>query len=181
MKIHENKTKNRLLIKIAVSVVLLILASSCIYLYIKSQTINSESAESPVTSDQIQSKELEKDPTVKEKQQNTDTPPEPEDTKDDTGKQKVQLEVSSDVSDNTLFIRGGINYPVSGGRCFAKLLGPNGQEITKETQLLQGPASTDCQTISVPLTELTTGEWSITLNYDSNKYIGISANVKFSI
>ena len=180
MKIHKDKTKKKL--PLIIGLVLLILSVFVgLYLYIQAQHSYLNNTDSSHSSDKEQSRNLKENPNEKEQYHNTDKPSKPQEIDEVTKKQKVQLEASTDMSNDTLFIRGGIDYPVAGGRCFVILTGPSGQSITKDTQLLQGPASTDCQTISVPISELTAGKWSLVLHYESETYTGASANVAFSI
>lgn len=131
-------------------------------------------------SDTQQSENLQQNPDNKDTSPNTDQPAAP--TGDNTSdKQQVQLSASVDTSNSTVYIRGGINYPVSGGACYAILNGPSGESIRKDTTLLQNPASTDCRTISVPSTELTLGTWKVKLHYESETYEGTSNEVTFSL
>ena len=182
MKLQKNKKTKKPPIVLILSILLPILA--CIGVYAFIQYRNSTPDETPQTiqeSDKEQSKNLQENPEDKQETQNTDKPSAPVPNEEGSGKQRVEVEASSDKSSDTLFIRGGINYPVSGGRCFVTLTGPSGKVITKDTPLLQNPASTDCQTISIPLSELTPGKWSYTLQYQSNTYQGASDGATFSI
>ncbi|OJU88161.1 hypothetical protein BGO17_04295 [Candidatus Saccharibacteria bacterium 49-20] len=181
MKIQKSKNKKRLPLVIILSLLLLIAIPASVYAYVQFKDGKSNTPKVLHESDKEQSQNLKDNPDDKQQSQNTDKPSTPETVDESTGKQQVQLEASSDKSNNTVYIRGGINYPVSGGRCFATLTGPTGQTVTKETSLLQGPASTDCQTISIPVSELTAGTWSFKLQYESDKYIGASNSVTFSI
>lgn len=116
----------------------------------------------------------------KESTTNTDTPPAPT-TNGESNKKQVQLVASADQSNDTVFLRGGINYPVTDGSCYAKLSGPSGQSIQKDSTILQNPASTDCHTISISLSELEPGEWSFILYYNSDQYEGSSNEVSFTL
>ena len=112
--------------------------------------------------------------------QNTDHPPEPSyDNK--SNKKRVGVVASTDRLDNMVYIRGGINYPVTEGTCFIQLSGPAGQSIRKDSTILQNPASTDCRTISIPVNELVSGRWSFILYYSSSQYEGESDEVSFSL
>lgn len=179
MKLQKEKRKNKS--PLLLSLLVLLIVSGGMFAYMQYERGRPDSTQSPHASDNQQSENLKDNPDDKQQIQNTDRPTEPEAVDPTTNQQKVQLESSSDKSSDTLFIRGGINYPVNGGSCYAKLTGPSGQTVTKETGLLPGPASTDCKTISIPLSELSPGEWSFTLNYTSDIYIGVSTSVSFSI
>lgn len=98
-----------------------------------------------------------------------------------SGKKQVQMTTSSNVANDTVYIRGGVNYPVSTGSCYALLRGSSGRTIRKDTSLLQNPATTDCKTISIPISDLSSGKWTYTLNYSSDNYEGMSSEASFSI
>lgn len=181
MKLQKNKKTKKLPLALTLSVLLLLAVSAGVYAYIQTKNDTSKNSESSHASDYEQAQNLKDNPDDKQQSQNTDKPSTPETVDEDTGKQQVQIEASSDKSNNSIFIRGGVNYPVSGGRCFATLTGPAGQTIVKNTDLLQGPASTDCQTITIPVSELTPGNWSFKLQYESDNYVGASSSVMFSI
>lgn len=131
-------------------------------------------------SDQQQSENLVNNPDDKTVSPNTDTPIEPTITPKSEKKQ-VQMVASVDQSNDTVFIRGGINYPVTGGSCYAKLVGPSGESIRKDSVVLSNPASTDCKTIPIPISELESGVWTFTLNYTSNEYEGVSNEASFTL
>lgn len=97
------------------------------------------------------------------------------------GNQIVPVVVSSNVDGSIVYIRGGINTPVSEGTCFAELEGPNGEKIRKETALLPNAGTTDCKTISIPISELTKGKWNVTLNYSGTNKEGKSSVDTFTI
>ena len=111
---------------------------------------------------------------------NSDTPPTPT-TIPGSSKKQVQMVASVDRSNGTVFIRGGVNYPVTGGSCFAELSGPSGQSIRKDSVVLSNPNSTDCKTISIPEGDLASGKWTFTLNYTSDEYKGVSSEVSFTL
>lgn len=182
MKIQKNKKTKKSLLILILSISFLILAGVGVYAYVQHHSSTPDDTPQAIhESDKEQSKNLQDNPEDKQETQNTDKPAAPAPVEEGSTKQRVAMESSFDKSSDTLFIRGGINYPVSGGRCFATLTGPTGKVITKDTTLLQNPASTDCKTISIPLSELTTGKWSYTLQYQSNTYEGASDSATFSI
>lgn len=132
------------------------------------------------SSDQEQHSNLEDNPDTKSIAPNADKPAAPT-SSSKSNKKQVQMTASADKSDGTVFIRGGANYPVLGGSCYALLSGPSGQSIRKDSTVLSNPASTDCKTISIPMAELASGKWSFTLNYTSENYEGTSNEVTFNV
>ncbi len=187
MKIQQQKKTKRITPLIIVLFSILLLAGAVmLYLYLnrnssdKTSTGANSTSESVHKSDNEQAQNLRDDPTTKQQAPNTDKPSEPT-TSDTSNKQQVQLTASTDTSGSTVYIRGGVNYPVSGGSCYALLTGPSGQSIRKNTTVLQNPASTDCKTISISTNELSSGKWSFILYYTSDNYEGASDEVSFSI
>lgn len=136
------------------------------------KTPNSPS-ETVHSSDSAQLKSLQDNPDKKQINSNADKPPAPINT-DASSKQQVKMTASVNSTAGMVYIRGGINYPVAGGSCYALLSGPSGQSVRKDTTTLQNPASTDCKTISIPANELGVGKWIFTLHYTSDNYEGIS-------
>lgn len=119
-------------------------------------------------------------PEDKTKAPNTDTPSEPT-TAPESDTKQVQMVASVDQSNGTVFIRGGVNYPVTGGSCYAQLTGPSGQSVRKDSVVLSNPSSADCKTIIIPESELASGEWTFTLNYTSDEYEGVSDEASFTV
>lgn len=132
------------------------------------------------SSDTQQSKNLVDDIDDKTKKPNADVPAAPTATPE-SNKKQVQMVASVDRSNGTVFIRGGVNYPVTGGNCFAELSGPSGQSMRKDSVVLSNPNSTDCKTISIPESDLAHGKWTFTLNYTSDEYEGASNEVSFTL
>lgn len=143
-----------------------------------SKTNTDESKQGEASGDQQET--VEQNPNDKDTPPNTDQPATP--TNDTTSdKKQVQMFASTDTSGGTVYIRGGINYPVTGGTCYATLSGPSGETLRKDTTLLQNPASTDCKTIAVSSSELASGTWKVVLHYTSDTYEGASDEVTFSL
>lgn len=179
------KTKNKRFTTGAICAAILICGVTGFYIFSKLQASTTQSGQ-PSTpersaSDIQQAKDLADQPSNKETQNNTDTPA-PITTDENTGKSVVQMVSSFDISRDTLYIRGGINNSVEyEGSCFVELTSPDGKIIKKETTLLQNSATTDCKTISIPISELSSGHWKFTLNYISNNKIGKTSEGSFDI
>lgn len=133
-----------------------------------------------ITTDKQQSENIQNNPDTKTEAPNSDKPADPT-ASGTSSKKQVQMTASTDTSNGVVFIRGGVNYPVSGGSCYAQLSGPTGQSLRKNTTILQNPASTDCKTISIPTGELAPGKWTFTLRYTSDDYEGVTNEVSFSV
>lgn len=181
MQIQKHKKSRKRFIVITLLVIILVIGlcfSLFIYPYYK--TKSNETYNPSHESDEAQAKNLHENPDTKQHTPNTDTPAEPPSTTG-TSKQQVQVTASENITNGILFIRGGINYPMNEGNCYALLSNPIGQVIRKETSLLQNPSSTDCKTISIPISELSPGQWSIILHYTSKNYEGSSDAITISL
>lgn len=185
MKIHkETKDKRKVIAAVLLVLVLAGATSSYAYFIGRGDLNTSEGSrtatEDMFKSDRDQSTVLQEDPEKKNQAPNTDHPALP-DAPTESGKTQVQMIASVDQSANTVYIRGGVNYPVSGGSCYALLSGPSSQSIRKDSTILSNPASTDCKTISIPVSELVPGNWTFTLRYESDNYEGTSDETPFTI
>lgn len=182
MKIKKNTKKINKPILIIVIILLIGLAAFLAYTFVikphNNTTDTTQSENKP--SDKQQSENLQTNPTDKEKAPNSDAPTTPT-AVSGSDKKQVAMVASVDQSNGTVFIRGGINYPVTGGSCYAQLTGPSGQSIKKDSEILPNPASTDCKTISIPASDLAVGKWTFTLNYTSDEYEGVSSEVSFTL
>jgi cytoskeletal protein RodZ len=183
MKIkRHNKKINKPVLAIAALVVVVLIGSLVYAFFINPRTENSTNTNQPksTSSSEQESENLQNDTVDKNTAPNTDHPATPTAT-DSSNKRQVQMVASIDQSNNTVFIRGGVNYPVSGGACYAQLSGPSGQSRRENSAVLPNPASTDCKTIAIPVSDLAPGKWTFTLNYTSEEYEGASNEVSFTL
>ncbi len=180
----QNRTRkiNKPVLAIVAILLLGLVAASAYAFVLKPQNDTStDTAKSEnKSSDEQQPETIETTPEDKVTTPNTDTPSTPT-TNSGSTKQQVQMVASVDQSNGSVYIRGGVNYPVSGGSCFAQLSGPSNKSIRKESSVLPNPASTDCKTIIIPASELSSGKWTFTLNYTSDEYEGVSSEVSFTL
>lgn len=159
---------------------LTLVGASAAYFFFAPQ--NKDTGPTRSQSDIEQAENLAKDPDNKNLAPNSDksnTPPSPP---VQSGKKSVPLMASTNTSNATIYIRGGLNFPVvEDGSCYVLLTGPSEELVRKDTEVLQNPASTDCKTVSLPAQELAKGSWKATLNYSSTNYQGMSNEVEFTI
>lgn len=191
MKLQKQTKQNRKKSIILLSIVVALLVGGGAYaLYTinssedkninNSETSNKTNDENGnVAESDKQSEDPKTDDSVKETNSDTPTPPK---TDPSTNKRSVRIDGSSDISNNTVFIRGGVSNSVEyEGTCYALLTGPSGATIRKDTTLLQNPTTTDCKTIQIPLSELTKGNWKFTLNFNSDQATGVSQEYAFEV
>ena len=182
MKIKQRTKINKPVLAIVI-ILLVSLVAFLVYTFaLKPKDIKTTNTTSANTSstDKLQSENLQNNPEDKEKAPNSDRPADPV-TSSGSSKKQVQMVASTDQSGGTMYIRGGVNYPVTGGGCYAQLSGPSGQSIRKDSSILANPASTDCKTISIATSELASGKWTFTLHYTSDDYEGVSNEISFSV
>lgn len=183
MKIKKSTKKINKPVLIIITILLVGLVAFLAYIFIF-RSHNNQSTDAPEPKDTSSNTQQVEKPKSniedKTKAPNSDTPPSPK-TTPESNKKEVQLVASADQSNGTVFLRGGVNYPVTGGSCYAQLSGPSGQSVRKDSVVLPNPASTDCKTISIPASELAPGKWTFTLNYTSNEYEGVSNEASFTL
>ena len=184
MKIKTSKNNKKI---ITISTVLVIIVAVAIGIFVwknNSDNTDSNGENSIITerseSDKEQLSELEENPEKKNQAPNTDQPA-PIITDEETGKKRVYMVSSHDMSGGNIYIRGGMNSPVSGGKCSAVLTGPNNQTIEKQTEILFGAATADCKTVEIPQGELSTGVWKYKLKYTSDSIEGETDEGSFEI
>lgn len=107
------------------------------------------------------------------------TPPATDHTQNtprDRGNTSVQIAAAVTLTNDSLIIRGGINNVImtDGSTCFAELTSPKGEVTKYTTNLLRSATTTDCKTITIPRTQLSSGTWRITLHYSSQSTEGVS-------
>jgi len=185
MQIKRNKSSKKKILILLAAVLVLTLSGAAAFAYVRmksptDQTKSTDQVEKQESSDRQQAIDLQNNPSGKEENSNSDKPATPT-ASETSSKKQVQMTASTDTSNGTIFVRGGVNYPVIGGSCYAQLSGPSGQSIRKDTTVLQNPASTDCKTISISSGELSPGKWTFVLHYTSDDYEGASNEVSFSV
>lgn len=181
MKIKIKKNNKNIFIISALCITAALCIATAFYILNNREDYNPSSIPERAESDIQQTKTIENNPTTKTNPGNTDTPT-PVVIDKNSGKGVLQMTTSYDIADDKIYIRGGINNSVEyDGICYAELTAPDGKAINKQTTLLQNSATTDCKTISIPLSDLSPGKWSYTLNYTSDNSTGKTDEISFSI
>ncbi len=181
MKIQRANKKTLLIILIIVLAIGASTAGALYYINSNGSSEDKTAVPTKAPSDTRQASELAEDADNKSESPNSDQPNEPV-LNEETGKKTVQMIASANVSGGSLYIRGGLNYPApEDGSCFAVLTSPTGATIQKNTTVLHNPASADCKTISVPVSELSSGNWKVVLKFTSANYEGTSNEAAFTI
>ena len=75
---------------------------------------------------------------------------------------------SANVSGSNLIIRSLIQTITSSGTCSLNLTSSSGKVYTASSEVQALPNGTTCKGFDIPLSELGTGQWTITLNFANN-------------
>lgn len=186
MIIKQKTNRKRILIALAIFLACVV-AGSLAYMSFASRdgsspinVFNSPNDKKDTSDGENSTKRDDLTPDQKLKPGNTDrSTPSPID--ESTGKQTIPVVATANVDGSTVYIRGGLNVYRSSGSCFAKLTGPNEEVIQKDTPLLPNASTTDCRTIQIPVSELSPGKWTFTLNYSADDAVGVSNASSFTI
>lgn len=189
MKLKQKKSHKKLAIILSIIIVLAAGGSAVAYQVVQknNDSETSKSSHKKKNSKKSTTENLTNDssktPTDESNKSTTNTDPQaPTTTNPGNSKTVVSVVTSANVSDGVVYIRGGINNVVDAdGSCYAQLKGPSGQSIRKNTTLLQNASTSDCKTIQIPTSELSSGTWTYTLNYSSSNQEGISSENSFSL
>jgi cytoskeletal protein RodZ len=126
------------------------------------------------------SEAIEKDPSKKLQNTQTDTPAQPE-TSDTSGKQIVNVLVTNAGVFNGKVSASGLatNAAETGGVCEFIFTSAD-VTFSKKTDTMQNPTSTSCKTVSFDADELTrAGTWSVYIHYVSSASEGKSSPKEF--
>lgn len=110
----------------------------------------------------------------------SDPIPEPTPSEDGTGLTVDAQITSINKSSSTLSIRTLIQQVTSSGRCELTLSGPNGATVSVTSDVQALPNGATCKGFDVPLSDLSTGDWQVTLKY-TNDDIKATASQKVAI
>lgn len=182
MKINKRKRKKSKSIVIAIVATIAsgTLLLICLLLIYRPPTNTPNSKSTSDSTPQQRQESTDNNLDSKHEAPNSDSAPDPVPS-NSSNKKQVQVTATVDVSDDVVFIRGGVNYPVSDGSCYAELQGPSSQLVRKDTALLPNPATSDCRTIQIPVSELAKGGWVFVLYYASDNYEGASSAIRFTL
>lgn len=120
------------------------------------------------------SDQLKKNPDKKEDNSQRDQPASPNNTKSG-GKTAVNVLLTSTAITNSKVVASGFitNAVDNGGRC-TFVFKRGGQTIKRVSTTETNPTSTTCITVQVESSSFTSGTWSVYIEYESDRYKGIS-------
>lgn len=180
MKIKKQEKSRKKIVLPVVALLLVSIVATIVFLAQKDHTNKTPTTQSTTPQQTKTPEPTRVTPEDKKSAPNTDsqtTLP-----KENSTNSSIALTVSSNISGNSLYIRGGIDGSiVTEGQCYALLSGPNGESIRKDTVLLQNPSTTDCKTIVIDTGSLKPGKWKITLHYELNSTRGVSNETTIEI
>ncbi len=110
--------------------------------------------------------------------------PSPQPTPDpNSGKSRIGMDISAisaDKSSGFLYVRAFIQQVTSEGTCTLSMSHSSGKTYSQVVGVQPGPSTSSCKGFNIPLADLPTGTWNITITYDSTSITG-SANKEISI
>lgn len=180
MKIQTKKSSKKNLAIIIVAVVVLIIGGLATYAFIAKigpfaeQTQNNNTS-TPSSNDGIPTEE-EKNPTNSPDK----TPPQYEEPakNEEQPKNNEQSDLAGiinykAVSRGSLSIRVTIDERLESGTCTLTLThATSGKKVTKSAAVVTNPSSSTCEGFDVPVSELGSGKWNITVAVKSNNLTG---------
>lgn len=177
MKIQPRRSAKFLYTAIALAVV--IIGSLIYFVGVKprlSPSSGNTEINSPATPEQkeagntIKEDSIEEGSATKPGTSNTDQTPTP--TDQESGKTKIELSITAaNQSGGVLQIRSLLNAIVNSGVCTLSLTGPSDQVITKTAEVQALSSTSTCKGFDIPISELTTGEWRISLHFENTTSI----------
>ena len=186
MKIPRSASRKRL---IAVTVVILLLAS-CMIAYFVLQNSRNNGVRRDANGTSLERSNIEKNETERiqsdtadAKQSSGSDVPEAPISNPDTGLLKANVVLTNTGTDNngTADASGFVsNLSEEGGVCtftFAK----GDRTVTKTSTTMVNPTSTTCKTVGFAETELSAGDWQVTLRYVSTRASGTSNSMVLTI
>lgn len=117
----------------------------------------------------------------------SDDSPKKDDTGSSTTKPKKTASVGiayADVNGNNLEIRAFTNSVIEGtGTCTATatMVGMSDMKVTKSSEAFIDASSTQCRPIYIPLSQLHSGSWKVSVKFASPDYTGKSETVEVKI
>lgn len=93
----------------------------------------------------------------------------------------VGLDITSVNQDaTTLRIRTIVQTISSSGNCTISMKGPSGKSYTDKVEAQPLPSSSTCKGFDIPISSLSTGDWTVTINYEDASVTG-SATKEVSV
>lgn len=93
----------------------------------------------------------------------------------------VGLDITSVNQDSTtLRIRTIVQSVSSSGNCTISMKGPSGKSYTEKVEAQPLPSSSTCKGFDIPISSLSKGDWTVTINYEDAGVTG-SATKEVSV
>lgn len=180
MKIKKNKIKHRqktVVFGVFCAIVTIGIAAFYLYYIAHDHRVDHEASPQPIDKAHTAKPDSHRSTSQTEAPKNDKAPPATDHaqaTPQIQGNISAQMTASVVLNDDALVIRGGINTTVVEGSCFAEITNLGGETTRYTTDLLRNAATTDCKTIIIPRTQLSSGTWKVTLHYSSPSIKGVS-------
>jgi hypothetical protein len=167
--------KHRTIIYLLLAAVVTGAAGWGVYSYLsRSANVASQDIQSPATKDQIEAGQTIKDTSIKNGgQTGSDRPPAPSSQAD--GKDKVEVMITAaNQTDTQLQVRTMISTVTTTGSC-TLVLSQGDTRITRDANVQAASSTTTCMGFDIPISELGSGSWNLTVNFENDTLIGTSS------
>lgn len=176
MRVTKASPNKRLIIALVAGVILLVGVAA--YAYLKtSQNGTSNTSDTnygPATSDEKKTGDTIKQDNVRPDNQpspGSDPAPTPAPLPD-SSKSKVGMEITAaNQTGETFVIRTMIQTVTTEGSCSLIMTGPNGKRYTQSVGVQAGPSSSTCQGFNIPMSALSPGAWSISVQFGNTSLV----------
>lgn len=177
MKIQKSKKRYSISIKKILLVILLILLSFLlilivVYPYIKPSLDKQADISNNQTNTQTPNSQ--QNNTLQETAQNRESEKKPLQTVENPPSQSNNVSgvISyKNVNDGQLILRTTINQALSSGSCTLTMKNRD-KTLTKSADIVQNPSSSSCMGFNIPISELTSGSWTINIKINSGTLSG---------
>ena len=174
MRIQQKKSSKKVLL--IAGVVVLVIGGG-VYAYFatrpsddkrQTETVNNDASK---TNDEETGKTNDETTPTNSGEDGKDTPKQYEGDSPNTSNSLTGVINYKSVIDGNLTLRITIDQTISSGTCTLKLIS-SGRTITKNAAVVQNPSSSTCEGFSVPVSELSGGQWSIEITVTSGDRTG---------
>lgn len=176
IKTTQKDNTKRLIIVIIILVAAAIVASGLYVAYGTNLFNHSKDTDSTINERAPTNEEVDAGAEIKDESVNgskdgsSDTPAAP--IPQENGKSKVIVSItSSNVNSGTLQVRALIEAVVSNGTCTLTLT-KDDNTITKTSNTQALPSTSTCQGFDIPTSELSSGQWTLNLTFNTETYEG---------
>ena len=183
-KSHNKKTKTILLISLlsvacAAALYYFIASANSLWPYQARQSKQTQNLDTKTNADKNKS-----DPTYQSTKNTPTTTPSSSNSQDNNPTDKLSAQVgiaSASVQSGKLEIRAFISGVIEGDGTCTAVVQQNSTIVRMSSSGFIDASTTQCEPITIDTSKLGGGTWNVTVQYQSNKYQGVSSAVQVNI